>query len=51
VWIVDVQDKVVEAFAKPSRGMYRQQRVPKRGGTLAPLAFPKHAIMWDTLFG
>jgi Uma2 family endonuclease len=50
-WVWDVDGDAVLVHRDPSPDGYRSVRTHRRGMTLAPLAFPEHALAIDALLG
>lgn len=48
-WIVVLPEKVVEVFAEPGPGGYRQRRMLRQGDTLRPVVKPDAAIQVTSL--
>lgn len=43
-WIADVNERVVERFAEPQRGVYRRHDIARIGDTLTSLTVPEIAV-------
>jgi Uma2 family endonuclease len=51
VWLIDLNDQVVEVYRDPGEGEYRKRRVLARDGSLAPQAVPAVKLLVDDIIG
>jgi Uma2 family endonuclease len=51
VWLIDLNDQVVEVYRDPGEGEYRDQRRVARDESLSPQALPDVKVQGDDIFG
>ena len=51
VWIIDLQEDIIEIYSDPAAGAYRQRRRANRGQSVTPQALPQFTVEVDTILG
>ena len=51
LWIVALNEQVVEVYRTPEAAGYADVQVARRGNTIAPLALPKLELTVDGILG